>query len=303
MWFTSLNGIHDKSIHNFSTACIGGVFLAIQKRVKNLRTTTTEPLEHMFGTTRSWKREFTVNEFIIFSNKLELIMTSVINHDIKTATSSKGYMTGFAGFAEVVNKVKNKMKKEKFVHEESTVAVDVNYNKPLSHQIEKGLIEVINKTQQPILKLMKIFKINEVSDYCNELSSILDICKIYKNSNKPILSHNFPIHDRMEVKSIEEEEVMQRLANLAMECNTDDVGTNDDSGDLISEDILLDGIIYDKDDPNRLILNFDVKMFYRFLGCEITNENVGRMLASMYASMGTNFEKKKHGAVAIVCKK
>ena len=35
MWFTSLNGIYDKSMNNFSTACIGGVFLAIQKRVKN----------------------------------------------------------------------------------------------------------------------------------------------------------------------------------------------------------------------------------------------------------------------------
>ena len=294
MWFTSLNGIHDKSINNFSTACIGGVFLSIQKRVKNLRTTITEPLEHMFGTTHSWKREFTVNEFIIFSNKLELIMTSVINHDIKTATSSKGYMTGFTGFAEVVNKIKNKLKKEKFVHEESTVAVDVNYNRPLSHQIEKGLIEVINKTQPPILKLMKIFKIDEVSEYCNELSSILDICRIYRNSNKGVLSHNLPIHDKMEMKPVEEEEVMQRLANLAMECNNTDVGTFDVGDDVTSNDVMIGGVIYDRDSPDHLILNFDVTMFYRFLGCEITNDNVGRMLKCMYESMGTNFEKKKN---------
>ena len=139
MWFSSLKGIHDTSMNNFSTACVGGVFLAMQKRVKNLRTTTTEPLEHMFGTTRSWKREFTVNEFIIFSNKLEMIMTSVITHGIKTGTSSKGYMTGFAGFADVVSKIKNKLKKDRYVHDEVTVAVDVNYNKPLSPQIKKRL--------------------------------------------------------------------------------------------------------------------------------------------------------------------
>ena len=104
MWFTSLRGVHEKSISNFTTACVGGVFPAMQKRVRNLHTTTTEPLEHMFGTTRSWKREFTVNEFIIFSNKLELIMTNVINNDIKTATSNKGYMTRFRGFSEVIKK-------------------------------------------------------------------------------------------------------------------------------------------------------------------------------------------------------
>ena len=42
-----------------------------------------EPLEHMFGTTHSWKREFTVNEFIIFSDKLELIMKQVVENGIK----------------------------------------------------------------------------------------------------------------------------------------------------------------------------------------------------------------------------
>ena len=31
MWFISLNGVHEKSINNFTTACIGGVFLAMKK--------------------------------------------------------------------------------------------------------------------------------------------------------------------------------------------------------------------------------------------------------------------------------
>ena len=35
MWSSSLNGIYSKSINNLSTACIGGVFLAMQKKVKN----------------------------------------------------------------------------------------------------------------------------------------------------------------------------------------------------------------------------------------------------------------------------
>ena len=200
MWFSSLKGIHDNSMKNFSIACVGGGFLAMQKRVKNLQTTTTEPLEHMFGTTRSWKREFTVNEFIIFSNKLEMIMTSVITHGIKTGTSSKGYMTGFAGFADVVRKIKNKLKKERYVHDEVTVAVDVNYNKTLSPQIENGLIGVINRTQQLILKLMKAFKFVEISDYCEEICSILDIYNAYKKLKVGLHALNRPIHDKIENK-------------------------------------------------------------------------------------------------------
>ena len=104
MWFSSLNGIYSRSNNNLSTACIGGVFLAMQKKIKNLPASTTEPLEHMFGTTGSWKREFTVNEFIIFFNKLEIILNNLIEQGIYTGTSSKGYMSGFTGFAEVLRK-------------------------------------------------------------------------------------------------------------------------------------------------------------------------------------------------------
>ena len=65
----------------------------------------------MFEMICSWKREFTVNEFIIFFNKLEIIMKNVIENDINTGTSSKGYMTGFAEFTEVVGRMKKKFKK------------------------------------------------------------------------------------------------------------------------------------------------------------------------------------------------
>ena len=95
--------------------------------------------------------------------------------------SSKGYMTGFGGFADVVVKTNNKLKKERYVHDEVTEAVDVNYNKPISPQIEKGLIGVIGRTQQLILNLMKAFKFVEISDYCEEIYSILDIYSAYKN--------------------------------------------------------------------------------------------------------------------------
>ena len=94
--------------------------------VQILYITTTEPLEHMFGTTGSWKRELNINGFIIFSGNLEIMMETTIENDIKTGLSSKGYTAGFTGFSEVVNKMKKKFKNEMFVCNEVLVVVDVD---------------------------------------------------------------------------------------------------------------------------------------------------------------------------------
>ena len=56
------------------TVCVGGVFLVIQKRGRYLQTKTTESFEHMLGMAHSWKKQFTVNEFIIYSNEPEIIL-------------------------------------------------------------------------------------------------------------------------------------------------------------------------------------------------------------------------------------
>ena len=99
MWFSSLEGVSNISKNNLITSCLGGIFLANQKKVKNLHFTTTEPLEHTFGTASSWSREFTINELLTYSNKLDIILKNVIEHGICTSSSTKGYMHGFKGFA------------------------------------------------------------------------------------------------------------------------------------------------------------------------------------------------------------
>ena len=101
-------------------------------------------------------------------------MTNVIKNDIKTGTSNKGYMAGFCGFAEVVNKMKSKLKKEIYVDDEVSVAVDINYNKSISPQIELGLVGVINISEKPMLRLMETFGIMEHSRYL-PIYIILDI--------------------------------------------------------------------------------------------------------------------------------
>ena len=140
---------------------------------------------------------------------------------------------------------------------------------------------------------MKAFKFVEISNYCEEICSILDIYSAYKKLKVGLHALNRPIHDTIENKITDEVEMMQRLANLAMKYNIKDkisLQDNNNDDDLIDEDGQFDGVLYDKNDPNHLTLEFDVKMFYRFIGYEICNENASKMLELMYASMGTNFE-------------
>ena len=160
MWFSSLEGVSKISKNNLITSCLGGIFLAVQKRIKNLRFTTTEPLEHTFGTTRSWRREFTINEFPIYSNKLDIILKNVIENGISISSTNKGYMQGFKGFANVVTKIRHKLSQKRSVNKEDTWAVDIDYSSlPIIEQIQEKVVSAITRIRTPVLNIMKVFGI------------------------------------------------------------------------------------------------------------------------------------------------
>ena len=186
MWFSSIKGVHNQSKHNFVTACLGGIFLASQRRIHNLRLTTTESIEHAFGTARSWRREFSVNEFIIYSNKIDFIMKNVLQFDLKTSTTKKGYMHGFQGFANVVKKINQKLCKNKFERELDLWAVDVEYNStiPVVEQINNKVVSTIKRIQGPVLNLMRVFDMEDISSYCGNIDKVAEICSIYHSMTK-----------------------------------------------------------------------------------------------------------------------
>ena len=293
MWFSSIDGIHDLSHNNFNTVCIGGIFLCMQKRVRNLRMTTTEPLEHMFGTARSWRREFTVNKFIIYSNKLEIIMNNVINNDIKMATSSKGYMNGFAGFASAVKNLQDKLKKENFTSEQNEFAVEIDYSKSISAQIEPTLIEIIERTRKPIINLMKIFGITKVSRYCEPISSILDICGIYQQATREIRCHPLLVYKTNNEEEINQAGIIQQLADLAIAVDKSD--KLDDHSEEFNSTATFNGeSTYDFAKMHgKETVHFNLVMFYKFIRNDVNKENVSKMLHLMKASISSSFEKKQ----------
>ena len=222
MWFSSLDGIHKTSKRNFITSCLGGIFLATQRSIVNLRSTTTEPLEHTFGTARSWRREFTICEFITYCNKVDIIMKNVIEHDIKTSTSNKGYMHGFQGFTNVVRNIREKLAKEKDSKKQDDWSVEVDYTFPipLIDQIEDKVISAINRIRIPIVNIMKMYGMTKVSTYCTDISSISDLCSIYQSSSKQSETNSnvgilAPLKNKTDTATI-----IQRLTNLAMDFNS-----------------------------------------------------------------------------------
>ena len=181
IWFSSLKCVFQQSKNNFITACLGGIFLASQKKIHNLWLTTTESIEHAFGTARSWRCEFTINKFMIYCNKINFIMKNVLQHDVKTSTSKKGYFHGFQGFTDVVKRINLKLSNPETDPNLDTWAIDVDYNSttPVVEQINHKVRSAINRVQASVLGLIRLFGIQDISSYCGTIDSINDICSIY----------------------------------------------------------------------------------------------------------------------------
>ena len=102
-----------------------------------------------------------------------------------------------------------------------------------------------------------------------------------------------PITDRYCVNLVNEQKAIQRLANIALDFNSMCISPEDEQDENVNEDLLKGEVLYDSHEENQLRINFDVETLYSFIGLDMNNENVGKMLKLMYESMGTNLEKTK----------
>ena len=291
MWFSSLEGVSNISKNNLITSCLGGIFLAVQKKVKNLRFTTTEPLEHTFGTTRSWRREFTINEFLTYSNKLDIILKNVIEHGICTSSSTKGYMHGFKGFAEVVTKIKEKLTKKNNIIADDSGSVDIDYEGlPIVEQIEGKIMGAIGRINPAVINIMKVFSMEHLSKYCTDVHSIGDLCSIYQSSSKGNTNIKRNSSHMTQSPTVDTEEIITRLSNLALDFNSGN-GTKMQS---IEDSIDCKEIAVNKlSEEKETWIQFDCQIFYNFLTQDISNDNVGRLLDHMKKSINHSMEKKR----------
>ena len=129
-------------------------------------------------------------------------------------------MHGFKGFADVVSRIKSKLVKKISTNQDDSCAVDVEYNGiPIIEQIQDKIIDAIKQINTPVLNLMKIFDMEQVSLYCTDVSSLDDLYSIYQSSSR---NHGVIFgkeHHINQIKKIDTEEITQRLSKLSLDFN------------------------------------------------------------------------------------
>ena len=71
-------------------------------------------------------------------------MKNAIENDIRTGSSSKGYIHGFKGFVDVVSRIKNKLTKKISTKQGDSWAVDAEHSDiPKIEQIQDKIIGTI----------------------------------------------------------------------------------------------------------------------------------------------------------------
>ena len=171
----------------------------------------------------------------------------------------------------------------------------------LSFQIESRLVGVTNRTQQQIVHLMQTIRMSELSDYCYQINSILDICQNYQNPIKECFLSIYQFIMRSP-KKINEEKVMQQLANIAMAFGITCVTSNNKKPGQIKKDV-LGSVIYDGHDQNQLTIHFNVEIFFEFSHYDTNKDNVEKTFHLVYDSMSATLEKKKTWASSTNLKK
>ena len=133
------------------------------------------------------------------------------------------------------------MSKHKFEGELDSWAVNIDYNSsiPVIDQINNKVISAIKRIQGPVLNLMQVFGMEDISSYYGSIDKISDICSIYCSTTK----NKFYKMSLSNVVSKKDEhvneELLKRLSNLALDFNSVNGTNNSDSCEQIDASTII----------------------------------------------------------------
>ena len=159
LYFTSI----DMSIvtkRNVVSAAIPIICLLAQKSVKKIRLLTSEPAEHYFGCTRQKKREFTVSDFVMYVESLEIALREMVEYNLRSGGGT-GYVSTFSGFlSQCVSQIatENSSSSNEHLNVSTFEGVDVDYNDSttsVASQIEEEVITNINTATESLVTFLR----------------------------------------------------------------------------------------------------------------------------------------------------
>eukprot|EP00918_Siedleckia_nematoides_P019598 GHVU01041807.1.p1 GENE.GHVU01041807.1~~GHVU01041807.1.p1 ORF type:complete len:777 (+),score=97.28 GHVU01041807.1:224-2332(+) len=232
LWVTSLDGVHLATKRNLVASVLGAAMLCMQRQ--EVRLSTTEPLEHFFGTMRQHRREFSVKDLIERVGVLETAFKNVTQFNIRSSSSSKGYMAGFDDYAKAVggmlrkqsNAANSSSADQSGPVEAGGVDVDYEGSVPVAKQIEQQFLDVVNGASMEMRRLLKQFGCVGMSPFCDPIADFGDLARKFfsympepyrEQSKHSALMSARPIADGGETDDdVEDEE--QEIADGEDEC-------------------------------------------------------------------------------------
>ena len=194
----------------------------------------------------------------------------------------------------LLKKINQKLSKNKFVNELDAWAVDVDYNStiPVVEQINNKVVSAIKKIQGLVLNMMRLYGIEDISLFCGRIDSVDDICSIYQTMSKQNLIKLDTTQVTDYQMKINEEEMMRRLTNLALDFNAGNgTNTTTDCNESFDTTAIIQKIKQTSDKSNIEFL--EVENFFKFVSNDFRKNNVGNMLHYMSESMNARFEKQR----------
>ena len=185
-----------------------------------------------------------------------------------------------------------KLSKNKFERKIDSWAVDVDYKLsiPVVEQINNKVVSAIRRIQGPVLNLMCVFGVEDISSYCGNIDKVTDICSIYHSTSKQKFTEISDVNVMSDKREDDEEEMLKRLINLALDFNASNGSNDNDSIKPINASNIITDITAK---INSIVEGFDCKFFFRFVSQDIRNNNIRKMLHYMSESMNTIFETQK----------
>ena len=169
--------------------------------------------------------------------------------------------------------------------------MDIDYEGlPIIEQIGGKVMGAIRRINPAVLKIMKVFSMKHISQYCTDVNSIGDLCSIYRSSSKGNTIIKSVTSHATRSSTVDTEEIITRLSNLALEFNSGHgtkIQSVDDSIDC--EEVAVNKL----SEERETWIHFDCQIFYNFLTQDTSNDNVGRLLNHMTNSITDSMEKKR----------
>ena len=137
---------------------------------------------------------------------------------------------------------------------------------------------------------MKLFGIQILSPYCTDIKSIKDLCAIYQSSSRQ--DNLISINDVISAHSLKRDtkEIIERLSELALEFNSGNGNKTSSSDENIDPKYIISKTM---SEGNESWIEFDCQCFYNFIGEDVSNSNVGKLLSHMQESICKTMENKR----------